>query len=352
MHRGGGGPGYAPSVLPPSRPSRTLPVRAVALVATGALLGLAGPAGAAEEPKPGSRTIPVGVTTQGVALGGMNERDAAKLVRRELGPKVERTTVLRAGGRTFRMSHRAVDLRLDATLTAARAARATPRTAVPPGVSVSTAKVRAWVAANPGRAGRAARSSRLRVGIKRMDVSRSRRGWRIDQAPTVRVILRAVTDPSASRKLVKRVTVTRPAATAADVRRRNGTIVTIDRRSFRLRLFKRLKLVKSYGIAVGKAGNGTPAGMYRVQNKQFNPTWVVPNSDWAGSLAGQTIPAGDPRNPIRGRWIGVNGSIGIHGTNDAGSIGSRASHGCIRMHVSSVKRLYARVPVGTPVKIA
>ena len=64
---------------------------------------------------------------------------------------------------------------------------------------------------------------------------------------------------------------------------------------------------------------------------QKNPPWNVPQSAWAGDLAGETIPGGDPRNPLVARWIGFNGSVGFHGTASAGSLGTAASHGCIRM---------------------
>jgi lipoprotein-anchoring transpeptidase ErfK/SrfK len=50
--------------------------------------------------------------------------------------------------------------------------------------------------------------------------------------------------------------------------------------------------------------------------------------------------------------MGIYDGAGIHGTSDDSSIGSAASHGCIRMHVPEVKELYDRVPVGTPVYIA
>ena len=66
---------------------------------------------------------------------------------------------------------------------------------------------------------------------------------------------------------------------------------------------------------------------------------------------GQTIPGGAPNNPLKARWLGVNGSVGIHGTAEEWSIGSRASHGCIRMRVRDVIDLYPRVPMGTPVLI-
>jgi lipoprotein-anchoring transpeptidase ErfK/SrfK len=49
--------------------------------------------------------------------------------------------------------------------------------------------------------------------------------------------------------------------------------------------------------------------------------------------------------------MGIANGVGIHGTGEDGSIGTRASHGCIRMHVGDVVALYKRVPVGTPVLI-
>jgi lipoprotein-anchoring transpeptidase ErfK/SrfK len=99
------------------------------------------------------------------------------------------------------------------------------------------------------------------------------------------------------------------------------------------------------------AGLSTPAGQYSIQNKQVDPAWHVPNSAWAGSLAGQVIPGGAPNNPLKARWLGIANGVGIHGTAEDWSIGSRASHGCIRMHVADVKALYPRVPIGTPVLI-
>ena len=58
-----------------------------------------------------------------------------------------------------------------------------------------------------------------------------------------------------------------------------------------------------------------------------------------------------PNNPLKARWIGFYPGDGIHGTADDASIGSAASHGCIRMHVPDVEDLYPRVQVGDPVYV-
>ena len=84
---------------------------------------------------------------------------------------------------------------------------------------------------------------------------------------------------------------------------------------------------------------------------QVNPSWHVPNSSWAGALAGKVIPPG-PDDPIKARWIGFNGGAGIHGTAEDSSIGTAASHGCIRMHIADVIDLYKQVSVGAPVYVA
>jgi lipoprotein-anchoring transpeptidase ErfK/SrfK len=49
--------------------------------------------------------------------------------------------------------------------------------------------------------------------------------------------------------------------------------------------------------------------------------------------------------------MGIYNGAGIHGTSDTASLGSAASHGCVRMSVPDVIDLYDRVDVGTPIYI-
>jgi hypothetical protein len=134
------------------------------------------------------------------------------------------------------------------------------------------------------------------------------------------------------------------------LQRRYATYVLVSRETFTLRLFKNLKLAKTYRIAVGRAGLETPAGEYTINNKQINPSWHVPLSAWAGALAGRIIPPG-PDDPIKSRWLGFFDGAGIHGTVDTWSIGTAASHGCIRMTIPDVEDLYPRVPLHSPIYV-
>jgi lipoprotein-anchoring transpeptidase ErfK/SrfK len=49
--------------------------------------------------------------------------------------------------------------------------------------------------------------------------------------------------------------------------------------------------------------------------------------------------------------MGFYNGAGIHGTTEDWSIGSAASHGCIRMHIWDVEDLYDRVPLHTPIYV-
>ena len=160
----------------------------------------------------------------------------------------------------------------------------------------------------------------------------------------------AVLSGDASRTIRARVHATEPEITKQEVASQFPSYLTLDRGSFTLRLWQDLKLAKTYTVAVGQEGLETPEGLYEIQQKEENPVWNVPESDWAGDLAGQTIPPG-PSNPIKARWMAIFEGAGIHGTEELESLGTAASHGCVRMAIADVEELYDQVEVGTPIFI-
>jgi lipoprotein-anchoring transpeptidase ErfK/SrfK len=142
-----------------------------------------------------------------------------------------------------------------------------------------------------------------------------------------------------------------PEVTTDELAAQYPTYLTLDRGSFQLNLWEDLELTKTYTVAVGAVGFDTPAGVYNIQNKAVDPAWTVPNSDWTGDLAGTVVPGGVPENPLKERWLGIYDGAGIHGTDDVASLGTAASHGCVRMSIPDVIELYDQVPVGTPIYI-
>jgi lipoprotein-anchoring transpeptidase ErfK/SrfK len=142
-----------------------------------------------------------------------------------------------------------------------------------------------------------------------------------------------------------------PEVTQDELAAKYPTYITVDRASFTATLWVDLKLAKQYTIAVGQPAYPTPAGLFAIESKQVDPVWSVPNSPWAGELGGTTVAGGTVENPLKARWMGVTAGAGFHGTDDVGSLGTAASHGCLRMSVPDVIDLYDRVDVGTPVYI-
>ena len=104
----------------------------------------------------------------------------------------------------------------------------------------------------------------------------------------------------------------------------------------------------SWPVGIGRPGEETPPGRYTVGNKLTNPPWM---------RAGQeTIPFGDPRNPLGTRWLGwfmdgVRTSYGFHGTKDPDSVGKPSSDGCIRFRNEDVEELFEILPEGAPILV-
>lgn len=162
--------------------------------------------------------------------------------------------------------------------------------------------------------------------------------------------LRSAIDSPRHRTISAPVKRVKPQVTADQLAERYPVFLTVDRGAFQLRLWNNLKLAKTYTIAVGQAGLETPAGEYSIDDKQVDPSWHVPDSPWAGDLAGKVIPPG-PDDPLKARWMGFYAGAGIHGTDDLASLGTAASHGCVRMSIPDVEELYDQVPLGTPIYI-
>jgi lipoprotein-anchoring transpeptidase ErfK/SrfK len=97
--------------------------------------------------------------------------------------------------------------------------------------------------------------------------------------------------------------------------------------------------LKSYAIAVGQERYPTPLGTYTIRKIVWNPSWKPPpGSDWA---KGKTAKGpGDPGNPMKVVKIFFREpDYYIHGTGDVESLGSAASHGCLRMDPNEVADL-------------
>jgi lipoprotein-anchoring transpeptidase ErfK/SrfK len=321
-----------------------------------AVLAVAAPSASAQQPPSSEPRIAQGVFAGGVDLSGLTIQEATdRLV--PLGPALGRDILVSVAGKRFHLLPADAKLAFEADRTARRAyyaGRDTPPAAgarldVPLAVDFSLATVQSFVAKVGAAVHVAARDANVKITLRHIYRRRAKTGRDLDGAALLARLQAVLADPAADRVVKPGRLVVRAKVNANDLARRYGTIITVDKANFKLRLFKRLKFSRSYGVAVGQPAYPTPSGLFSISNKQVNPTWTAPNSPWAGEMAGQSVSGGAANNPLKARWLGIVNGVGIHGTGMEWSIGSRASHGCIRMRVADVIDLYPRVPVGTSV---
>lgn len=107
--------------------------------------------------------------------------------------------------------------------------------------------------------------------------------------------------------------------------------IIIDMDNLTLTIFNGGEPYKKYPVAMGKYETPTPVGNWEIISMNTDPPDVMGT-----------------------RWMGLNipyGQYGIHGTNNPHSIGSFASHGCIRMFNRDAEEIYRMVTASTPVII-
>jgi lipoprotein-anchoring transpeptidase ErfK/SrfK len=313
--------------------------------------------------------IAAGIKVGGVDIGGLSAAQARAKLRATYLPRLRRPVLARFGRTTFRLTARESRLRIDVDASVAEALSQTRSaniftrtwrsltggridTQLDPHLSYSPSAVTALVKRVAARLSRPARDASISYSGAAIGTVSASSGLAIDAPRLTASLQRVLSDPVSASHVVRIVARrTAPKVTTEQLAARYPTIITVDRSGFSLRLWKNLRLVKRYTIAVGQVGLETPAGLYHVQDKEVDPSWHVPNSSWAGALAGQTIPPG-PQDPLKARWMGIFNGAGIHGTEALSSLGSAASHGCIRMAIPDVIELYDQTQVGTPVYIA
>jgi len=287
-------------------------------------------------------------------------------VRHELQKPLERPIAVRRGEQRFTLSAHDAGVKadvggmVDEALKASREGSIFSRVArditggeenaqVSARVTYSTEAVEQLVKRVETKLNRPARDAE--VDFPSLEKVKEQKGRKVKSAALQQRIAQALTVPGVERTVRAPVRIIKPKVTQAQLADKYPVLLIADRYNFRLRLYKQLQLQKEYTVAVGAVGFDTPAGMYAIQNKAVDPAWHVPESDWAGDLAGTIVPGGVPENPLKARWMGIYDGAGIHGTDQTYSLGTAASHGCIRMAIPDVIELYDEVPVGTPIYI-
>jgi lipoprotein-anchoring transpeptidase ErfK/SrfK len=311
-----------------------------------------------------------GITVGGVDVGGLRAPAARQRLRAAVLVPLNRPVVATYHGRHFTLTPAQARVGVDIEASVAQAVQRsrsgnilarTERSLrgtrlnddVNLDITYNRAAIRRMVKRISARIDRPARDAAVNLEKGDVNPTPSADGLAVRAARLRSQLRRSLLSPAGSRSVRVRTKVVQPKVTTQQLADKYPAVVIVNRGAFKLTLYRHLKLAKSYGIAVGQVGLETPAGLYHVQNKAVNPAWTMPNSSWvAPGDRGKVIPGGSPENPLKARWLGIFAGAGIHGTDNVGSIGTAASHGCIRMRIPDVVELYPQVPVNAPVYIA
>ena len=336
-------------------------------VVTGAILLVLGAIGAYAYDSSQDGKIADGVTIGGVDVGGMTEAEAERAVRRQLLAPLRHSLRVGYDGQSWVLPGKTLKLHADVDR-AVEEAVAESREGGLPGrlvryvtggsldeqlsaeVAYSQPAVNRFVRGVAADVNREPQDATVEPSGESLEIAPAEYGRKLRDDLLTRRLNAAVLNAAADHTIAARTHPLKPEVTGSEVTGEYPSYLTLDRATYTLRLWEHLKLARTYTVAVGQEGLETPEGLYEIQEKEENPTWNVPESSWAGSLAGQSIPPG-PSNPIKARWMGIFEGAGIHGTEETSSLGTAASHGCVRMSIEDVEDLYDRVEVGTPIYI-
>jgi hypothetical protein len=309
--------------------------------------------------------IAEGVTIGGVDVGGLDEEEAAALVRRKLLAPLQGSLRVSFRGESWELQGEKLKIRADIDAAVEEALEDSQEGGLPgrivryvsggevdesiaPHITYFEPAINRFVRRVAEDVNREPQNADVEPSGAELIVVSGHDGLKLRDNLLEKELKAAVLNANAPDTVVAKAHSIAPEITKDEVAAQYPTYLTLDRSTFTLRLWKNLKLAKTYTVAVGAEGFATPEGLYQIEAMEENPVWNVPESDWAGSLAGQTIPPG-PENPIKARWMAIYEGAGIHGTEETSSLGSAASHGCVRMAIPDVEELYDEVEVGTPI---
>ncbi len=129
-----------------------------------------------------------------------------------------------------------------------------------------------------------------------------------------------------------------------------GTGVVLNVAEKALYLVKDGQYLSYYPVALGRRTWQTALGNYEIRVKVKNPSWKPTKEMIAREgIKGDEVPPG-PNNPLGDRWMGWSlKGFGFHSTTSPSSIGTAASHGCVRLTPAMAHKMYDQVAVGWPI---
>ncbi len=313
--------------------------------------------------------VPEGVVVVGRELSNLTQEQAATQIQESVAAPLLTPITVTGDNKTWTLDPKGiVTVDTDGMLTEAYATkRSAPiiarlqsqlkgrplPTVIEPSYSVDTTALAAWVASISAGVDRKPVNAVRTVAPKyKIRITPSVQGARVDQAAAVAEITKALSAEAAlsggQRTVALPVKLTKPKVTESNFK----TAIVVSLSRCKIYLYHGDQLVKTWPCAPGRPGFPTPTGDFKVNSRQRYAPWINPGSAWAASMPA-VIPAG-PNNPMGVTKTGIDyPGVFMHGIppGEFGSIGTHASHGCMRMFPKDALDVYNNVRIGDPVFI-
>jgi lipoprotein-anchoring transpeptidase ErfK/SrfK len=119
--------------------------------------------------------------------------------------------------------------------------------------------------------------------------------------------------------------------------------VVVSTSARRVRVYRAGRVVRVFKAIVGKPSTPTPLGTSFVEESIAVP---------GGAVGGPFALALGSRSTVLQQFAGGPGQIALHGLwNVGGTLGTAASHGCVRLDTTAMRWLAARIGPGVPVTV-
>ena len=301
-----------------------------------------------------------GISVAGIDVAGMTSKEALRAVRDEIGPQLDREITVSFEGRKWTTTPRELGAHGNAQSTVRAAMAASEQTSFMDKVGIRfldervdfernvaitypakgardlVKKIAGKVDAEPVDAALDYSTGWVEITEAKtgLEVNQSKSSWQLRQA------LRGESDrvDVAYKTLKPEVT-----SDAYD------QVLLVRHGERKLYLYEDGKITRSWTVAVGEPNYPTPTGVYSVTELRYMPTWVNPAPDgWGSDMPAEIAPG--INNPLGVRAINWSApAIRFHGTENLASLGTAASHGCVRMSNDDVVELYDSIEVGASI---
>ena len=305
------------------------------------------------------RILP-GATIAGVDVGGMNRKRALKAVKEALEPQMERKVKVVWEEQVWKVTPKALGARSDAAAAVERALQESGEVSMwekaqmrfldedfefDDDVALKYPKkgASAYIEGLASEFNRQATDASIDYSSGWVEIVPERTGREIQTEESSKALLSALRRGQRVARLD--VKTYKPDVTREDF----DQVLLLRQSDYTLYLYQDGKITNEWPVAIGQPAYPTPTGIWHVVDKVMGPSWTNPDPEGWGADMPAYIPPG-PDNPLGVAAVYWDASgIRFHGTSATYSIGTAASHGCVRMYNEDVVELYNLVEVGATI---